>query len=297
MADGGGVVTLTGTTIAWRGLTLYGRADLGRFSIQSLEGWEDLPAPRQDSVPRPHAHGRFGAPVFGEERHVLVSGRCNSIAERDTMMLELKAAFNLHSEDELPLVITSVGRTLTSYARLLRFKSSSPDWGAGFIEWAAEWVCDDPLRYAASIRRSATFGVLTGGLEYDLYTDGTTDTGYLEYGAASTTSRITLTNTGDEDVWPQFEIVGPIPIEGFDILCIGSGNRLRFAGAVPAGSTLVIDTATGTVVIDGYADRSGLLTVREWTPVPAGGAVQFEFFPLGLYSAAVLTANFSPGWW
>ena len=297
MADGGGVVTLTGTTITYRSLTLYGRADLGRFSIQSLEGWEDLPSPRQDSVPRPHAHGRFGASVYSDERHVLVSGRCNSIAERDALLLELKATFNLHTADAVPLAITHAGRTLTSNARLLRFKSSSPDWGGGFIEWAVEWVCDDPLRYGAQVQKSAVFAVLVGGLEYDLYTDGTTDTGWLEFGTVSISDRVSLSNTGDEDVWPQFEVTGPVAAEGFDIICLGNSNRLRYEGAVSSGSTLVIDSATGSVMIDGYADRTGLLTVREWTAIPAGGSADFTFLPLGATSGAVLTAFFAPGWW
>lgn len=297
MAPGGAVMSLTGTTIVWRGLTLFGRAELGRFSINSLEGWEDLPAPRQDSTARPQTHGKFDARVFSDERHVTISGRCNSITERDAMLLELKAVFNYHATDELPLVITNAGRTLTAYARLLRFKSSSPDWGGGFIDWAAEWACSDPLRYGDPISEVRTFVSLTGGLEYDLYTDSYIDTGYLDYGSLATTSRLTLTNPGDEDVWPQFEIVGPIPIEGFEIAHIGTGDRIRFEGAVPTGSTLVLDSATGTVLIDGYADRSGLLTVRDWVPIPAGGSAEFEFVALGAYSAAVLTATFSPGWW
>jgi len=288
---------LTGSVIVWRDLTLYGRADLGRFSFATLDGWEDLPDPRQDSLERPQQHGRFDAPVFGNERHVLVSGRCSSPAERDAMLIELQASFNFHASDELPLTITQAGRTLTAYARLLRFKPVSPDWGAGFIGWAAEWVCSDPIRYGQPVPVSTGFPVLAGGLEFDLFTDGTTDTGFLEFGAVSATGRLVVTNDGNEDASPQFEIAGPLPAEGMEIVTVGTGARDRFEGGVSVGSVLLIDTGTGLVMIDGYADRSGLLTVRDLAPIPPGGSSEFEFVPLGAFSAATLTATVSPGFW
>jgi hypothetical protein len=287
---------LTGTTIVWRDITLYGRADAGRFSFFDWSGWEDLPDPRQDSSERPQAHGRFDAPVFGQERHVIVSGRCQSPAERDAMLVELQASFNFHAPDPLPLTITHAGRTLTSDARLLRFKPVSPDWGAGFIGWAAEWTCADPIRYGQPVPVTTGFPVLTGGLEFDLFTDGTTDTGFLEFGAASATGRLVVANPGNEDVWPQFEIAGPLDT-GLEVVRVGTGERLRFEGGVSVGSALVLDSATGLVVIDGYADRSGLLTIRDWSSVAPGGSAEFEFVPLGSFSAAQLTATVSPGFW
>jgi len=288
---------LTGSVIVWRDITLYGRADAGRFSFYDWSGWEDLPDPKHEETDRPQAHGRFDAPVFSDQRHVIVSGRCSTPAERDAMLIELQASFNFHPTDELPLTITHAGRTLTSDARLLRFKPVSPDWGAGFIGWAAEWVCSDPLRYGAPVPVVTGFPVLAGGLEFDLFTDGTTDTGYLEFGAASATGRIVVVNDGNEDAWPQFEIAGPLPADGLEIVTVGTGARDRFEGGVSVGSTLLIDTATGLVLIDGYADRSGLLTVRDLASIPPGGSSEFEFVPLGSFSAATLTATVSPGFW
>jgi len=288
---------LTGTIIVWRDITLYGRADLGRFSFFDWSGWEDLPDPKHEETDRPQAHGRFDAPVFSDGRHVIVSGRCSSPAERDAMLAELQASFNFQAPDPLPLTITHAGRTLTADARLLRFKPTSPAWGAGFFGWAAEWVCSDPLRYGAPVQATAGFQALAGGLEYDLYTDGTTDTGVLEFGTSSAPGRLRITNLGNADVWPQFEVTGPVSVEGFDVIRVSTADRLRFEGDVPAGSRLVLDSATGLVIIDGYADRSGLLTIRDWSSVAPGGSAEFEFIPLGTFSAAQLTATVSPGFW
>jgi hypothetical protein len=235
--------------------------------------------------------------VFSDERHVLASGRCFSLAQRDAVLIQLQASFNFHSDDELPLTITHAGRTLTSGARLLRFKPTPLTWGIGYFGWAAEWVCSDPIRYGAPVPVTTGFPVLAGGLEYDLYTDGATDTGFLEYGAVSATGRLVVTNPGDEDAWTQFEVAGPVPAQGLEVVRVGTGERLRFEGGVSVGSILLLDSATGLVMIDGYADRSGLLTIRDWSPVAPGGSAEFEFVPLGAFSAATLTASVTPGFW
>jgi len=288
---------LSASTIVWRNITLYGRADRGRFSFATLDGWEDLPDPKHEETDRPQAHGRFDAPVYGDQRRVIASGRCSTPAERDAMLLELQASFNFQASDLLPLTITQAGRTLTADARLLRFKPVSPDWGAGFIGWAAEWVCPDPLRYALPTPVSTGFPELVGGLEFDLFTDGTTDTGVLEYGAVGASGRLVMTNPGNADAWPAYEASGLVADEGFDIITVGTGDTIRFQHGVPAGSTLLIDSATGVVVIDGYADRSTYLTMRDWAPVPPGGSVEIAFVPLGATSGALLTATLTPGFW
>ena len=82
-----------------------------------------------------------------------------------------------------------------------------------------------------------------------------------------------------------------------EIVKVGTGERLRFEGGVSTGSVLVLDSATGLVVIDGYADRSGLLTIRDWVSVPPSGSAEFEFVPLGAFSTATLKASITPGWW
>jgi hypothetical protein len=289
---------LAQSTITWRDLTLYGTKGPGRLTFATLDGWEDLPDPRQpDALPRPQAHGWFDSSVFSDERHVLASGRCFSLEARDAVLVELQASFNFNATDELPLTITHAGRTLTAGARLLRFKPTPLTWGLGYFGWAAEWVCSDPLRYGAPVPVNTGFPVLAGGLEYDLFTDGTTDTGVLEFGASSATGRLVVVNDGNEDAWPQFEVTGPVPAEGLEVVRVGTGERLRFEGGVSPGSVLVLDSATGLVVIDGYADRSGLLTIRDWSPVAPGGSAEFEFVPLGAFSAATLTASLMPGFW
>lgn len=288
---------LSSTVIIWRDVTLYGHRDLGRFTFSELDGWDSLPDARQDSNARPQAHGRFDAEVFSDERHVMASGLCQTAAERDAMLAELQASFNFSARTPLPLRITHAGRTLTADARLLRFKPTPVNWGAGFFGWAAEWVCADPLRYGDPVSVPTTFPTLRGGLEYDLYTDGTTDTGYLEYGAASDTGRIMVTNTGSAEASVLFQVAGLVDSLGFDIAQIDTDKRLRFVGPVATGSTLVMDGGTGNVLIDGSGERGGQLIIRDWPLIGPHSSVELAFIPLGSTTNARLTAVVRPGSW
>src|SRR5690606_9897811 len=139
----------------------------------------------------------------------------------DDLLAELGATFVFGDVAE-PLTITHAGRTLTTPARLTRYKPTMDNWGAGIFGWAAEWVCSDPFRYAAPVVESTGFAQMLGGLEYDLFTDGTDDTGVLEYGDPGTeTGMVDVTNAGTADAWPVFTVTGPTPPEGVDILVAG----------------------------------------------------------------------------
>src|SRR5690606_22086397 len=116
-------------------------------------------------------------------------------------------------------------------------------------------------------------------------------------GDIGTTGRVSLANDGTADTWPQFVIDGEVDASGFEIVLVGTGRRLRFTGSVPAGSQLVLDSATGAVVIDGTADRGGRLTWRDWAPIPAGGSSEYAFIALGTDLGATLTVSARPAFW
>jgi len=287
------------SSIAWRDVVLYGTAGIGRYTFATLDGWEELPDVRRDEILRDQAHGAFDSPVFAGARHVLASGRCSSPAQRDAQLLELKASFNLSPTTPLPLTITHAGRALTTPARLLRFKPTSPSgWGTGFWGWVAEWVCSDPLRYGNPVTMTTGFPSQTGGLEFDLYTDGAgADTGFLEYGAAGTSGRLFLTNTGDAVAWVSYEFSGMIPAEGLEIVNVLTGAVIRFEGGVPTGSTVLLDTGAGTALMDGYSGRSGQVTRLDPMPVQPGESIELAVTNLGTLTAGQIKASLTPGWW
>ena len=283
--DSGDIPEPTGdeTLIEWRDLALHGC--VGRFTINSLEGWDDLPDARTQWDPRPNQHGVFDAPVYASERHVMVSGLCKRRDQRDALLRELKRGmtFGPHAEQ---LTITHAGQRLSVAARLVRFQPSNQWWGAGVFPWTAEWVAPDPFRYGQQRQVYTTLPELKGGLNFDLFTDGEDVTGWLDFGEAGSSGRITLSNDGDADAHPTFAVRGPAP-EGFTITNVQTGRRIVSTTVVPAGSTLTIHTANGTAYLDG-ADRSGQLTVREWTPIPPGESYTFQFTAPTFTSAALV---------
>lgn len=285
------------TSITWRGVTFYGTSGAGRYTFATLEGWEDLPDARQEEYDRPSQHGMFDADVYSGARRVLASGRCSSPAERDVMLAELKAAFSLTPTTTLPLVIDHAGKVLTVGARLLRFKPTSPAWGSGFWGWAAEWICPDPLRYAAPVVTWTPFAQMLGGLEFDLFTDGVVDTGFLEFGdPGAITGLVAVSNSGSAQAWPVFTVAGPTPPEGFDLVDSVTGSRLRYTGVIPSSSTLTIDSATGLVTLDGV-DRKPYLTIREWFSIAPDSSASILFSPRGGPTSAVLTVTVTPPSW
>lgn len=300
------MVDLSGTTLTWRGLTVYGTR-ASRHWLSTLDGWEDLPPTRRDSQPRT-GHGTFGGTPLSDERTVTVTGACSTPAERDTLLHELQAVMWLSgTTDTEPLTIDHAGRVLTADAQLTRFKPGMGTWSSGQFSWAVEWVCPDPLRYAAPVSVWTLFPTPRGGLEYDLYTDGAgADLGWLDYGLASDTGRLVVTNTGTAPAPVLFQVEGEVAPQGFDIAQLASDRRLRFVGPNSATSVLVLDGATGNVLVDGTADRGGQLTHRDWPVVPAAtrvagvlvpSSLELAFINLGATSSARLTAVVRPGSW
>lgn len=292
-------MSLSCTTVVWRGLTLSS-VQGESFGVRSVQGWDELPSARLNSSERPQTHGRFDSDVWSDERIVTVGGQILS-ADRDALLHELASVMTWPSTSSPAeeLTITRAGRTLTAFARLTAFRTPTDlDWAMGLVPFAIEWRCPDPLRYGEVQTAATTFPVRTGGLRFPLYSDGAgTNVGALDYGDVSQTGRLVLSNGGTADSWPQFVVEGPVGSSGFELITVGTGARVTYSGAVPAGSQLVLDSATGTAVIDGVADRGGRLTHRDWTPVPAGGSVEFAFVPLGATSSAVLHATVRPAFW
>ena len=289
------------TSITVGGVTIHNSGTLDADGVSWLfsgtKGWFDGPPVKGGKTDRMQGHGSFAERKFRDGRPITVSGSVHApsraLASSAQMVLTALLAegtfdaFTVNDEDQgvLSAQVQIEGQPLVDWYTPLD------------IDYQLTFYAPDPLRYGAPVSATTGFPVLAGGLEYDLFTDGTEDTGYLEYGEASETGRLLLTNPGNADVWPQFEVTGPLPEQGLEVVRVGTGERLRFVGGVSTGSRLVLDSATGDVMIDGYADRSGLLTIRDWSPVAPGGSAEFEFIPLGAFSTAQLTATVSPGFW
>lgn len=284
-------MALSCTTVEWRGLVLSS-AGGSPFGVRSVRGWDELPGARFEWARRPVSHGAFDGPVLADERIVTVTGQIVS-QDRDALLAQLSSV--MVYGDEADLTITRAGRTLQARAHLTAFTTPTDlDWSVGVVPFGIEWRAPDPLRYGPLVSVSTGFPELVGGLAYPLYTDGAgTTLGWLDYGPPSTSGTAALSNPGTADAHPQFEVTGPAP--GFEVVQVGTGHRLVFDESIPAGSRLVIDTASGVAVMDGVSDRT--LTWQDPMTVGPGETAEFAFVPRGESTAAVLRASLRPAYW
>jgi hypothetical protein len=273
--------------ITWRGLTIGGDSDV---DVHSITGWDDLDAvdDRLDE-PRARGHGDHPGELYSRARIVTARGEILTRSARDQLALAVQAATPVASSAG-ELAVTTFGRRLTAGARLIR--RSVPvedDYASGRVPFTLQWKCPDPLRYGPEL--SAETGLPTSGtgLTYPLAYP-------LDYGTPGATGRITLANDGTADAGIQLAVRGALP-EGWEVSA--GGDRLRYPTPVPAGQVIDIDTDTGSVLVEGTADRRGELTIADWILVPAGGEVTLQFTSLGgAYDpAARLTARWKPASW
>ncbi|WHP18843.1 hypothetical protein [Cellulomonas sp. ES6] len=295
---------LSSTVVEWGALALHGSRAPGRevwIQPGGLTGWEGFSG-RDTTSERDMRHGAFDGPVLAGARRVMVQGRASSPEARDEVLAELAETFVLPSTPVgsplADLRVTHAGRTLTAPARLLRWSPAATYWGAGFFDWAAEWVCPDPWRYGDPVDVSTPFARDRSGLRFPLFTDGAgTETGVLTFGdPGDDTGHAAITNDGSADAWPVFRVAGPVLPAGFEIVTVETGARLQFVGPVAAGSTLTIRPDLPLVVLDG-SDRMTSMTLRDWAPVPPRSTRTFHFRPLGGDSTAVLSVELSPTYW
>lgn len=265
------------TSGQWRDLT-FGAGTT--FRVRTLEGWEELPPSRYDKKPRTHSHGAHPTKVWSDERLVTVEGWCWTAAERDRQLTEFQRRMTFHDGEE-PLTLTVAGRTLTAWAQLITARPMliRGEWGLGRFGWLAQWRCPDPRRYGATNTISTGLPTPGGGLEFPLFEDG-----FLDFGELGDTGQIVLSNPGTAAASILFAVTGGLP-EGYEVSA--SGQRLTYPVEVPPRQVINLDTADGSVLVEGTASRRGNLTRAEWMHVPAAavdgtpGTLTVQFTSLG----------------
>lgn len=270
-------------------------ADGAQWVLSRIQGWHGGVPVRGERQERPGAHGTFAERAWRDGRLTIVEGAvlCPSRAVAASAVRVLAAVLADGQFGELEVVDADEG-ALSARVRL--GAEPTVDWvrGSTTVRYQFPLYAPDPLRYGGLISASTPFPELVGGLAYPLYTDGAgTVLGWLDYGPPSTTGTVSLTNEGTADAHPQFEVTGPAP--GFEVVRVGTGDRLVFDDPIPAGSRFVVDTASGVAVMDGVSDRT--LTWQDPMTVGPGETAEFAFVPRGESTAAVLRASLRPAYW
>jgi hypothetical protein len=277
------------TSLLWRGLTIGAGS---RYRIRTLDGWEARPPGRYKKVERTGGHGTHRSRVLSDERIVTVEGWCWASADRDQLLADLQAVAGYTDGDDTdPLTVTAAGRTLTAGGQLLEARPMllRGEWGVGRFGWLLQWRCPDPRRYGSERSLSTALPDAGGGLVYPL-------TYNLDYGAAGEDGSITLDNLGSADAPILLAVRGGHDV-GFEVSA--AGRRLTYGALVPAGQVVEIDSARGTVLVEGTASRRANLVRADWLHVPARSSLAVQFTSLGgnRDPGALLTATWAETHW
>lgn len=267
------------------------------WTCAPLEGWSNGGASvRRESQPRPSAHGEFGERAWRGGRLVTVTGSFKNyddhlvVHEAEDRLASLMADGNFSS-----LSVTEFGRTLTAPLQLA--ESPQVTWhGAHVFTFGLQLFGPESYRYGATDTATTEFATdpVGAGLTFDLFSPD----GVLDYGPPATSlGLVTVTNEGNAEASPVFEVTGPSPSTGFIILDTETGRRLIFLAAIPAGQSVVFDARVGTVTLEGVANRLTETIVEAWPVLGPGETRTFSFEPISSRSAAVLSASLTSTYW
>lgn len=225
---------------------------------RSLVGWRDLPGASVADSQRPQAHGSYPGSVFGESAVVtytfLLRG---SPADKLTDLATLEDWTALDGVERWLAVDDGDGVWMRLARVIARAIPQDKHFRHAPLECSIQFLCADPRRYSmAEHSGAATLASGSGGLVYPLVYP-------LVYGTVST-GALVVTNNGSTPTPLVAEFVGPLTNPGIAHGDWTLATNITLAG----GDTLTVDTGSGTVLLNGTADRSTAITAAS-DPVDA----------------------------
>lgn len=262
--------------------------------LTDIKGWHNSPGVRRNSTPRLWAHGNFSERGWRDARLISVQGFifCDNRADAAAMTDTLNAALADGAEGTFTVLDSDLGNR---WAKVYMIGTPTVDWdGNEHIYFAIDMEAPDPRKYGLLATAGTPVAAPGGGLAWDLFSTAAA-TGVLDFGAAGAAGTVTFSNPGTADTAPALKVSGYAP--GFTITNVATGARLTYTGTVLAGQYVLLNASDGSVLLNGYADRSGALARREWSMIPGNGSATFLFESVGADANAALTLEAYPAWW
>lgn len=228
--------------------------------LDEINGWEEIPSVDSGNTPKPASHGAWSGNKFSNQRIITWQGRfAPDVAAWTTELKRLRDNIALpESSEESEIVIRLHDEVFLAYGAVVqralpgdrRFASYGPN-------LVIQFECSDPRRYSLTEhQQDLSFpSETTNGLIYPLVYK-------LDYGISPSSNGF-INNAGNSSTPVVITIQGPV--EDPAIFNITTGIRLQFNINIGETETLVIDTRTGTVLLNGVADR---LYTRSVTSAP-----------------------------
>lgn len=217
---------------------------------RELVGWRDAPPTQVSDSPRPQSHGEYAGDVLGDGITITYTFLLRGSPEAKLAALQ---ALELHAP------LDGVERALVvddgdgPWLRMGRLIGRSIPQGKHFrhapLECALQFKCADPRRYSLDeLGGTVTLPMSSGGLAYPL-------TYPLDYGTSAIGS-LTVDNEGSTAAPLLVTFNGPLTNPAL----ITEDWSMAWGITLAAGETLQVDTAEGTALLNGEADR--LYTIR-----------------------------------
>ncbi|MFD7106087.1 phage distal tail protein [Streptomyces celluloflavus] len=256
-----------GTAVRWRKLT----------------GWEDSPDVDSGTVPRSGAHGAYPGALLAQPRTITLDGVVlrTTPGAMTAAVRKLSALLALR-DDEIPLAIKlDDAPPLLCFARCLRHSIPvEPSYLTGTVTGGAlQFEASDPRRYAL-VEQRVEARLPQGEPGLDWHTDPEPEhlAWPLDFGEPGSTGALIAVNDGDALTHPLITFRGPVARPS--LTCLATGEAIEYDLDLADGDELVVDTAAGTVMLNGTASRTYTATNRsvpESTFTLAAGTAAFIF--------------------
>lgn len=251
--------------------------------MESLTGWDDLPAVDSANTLRPASNGAWSGAKLLQERIVTWTGRfAPSRSTWNAEMIRLRNAFIAPSDEtELQITVRLRDEVLVALgaltARALPADYSYSSYGA---KLSLQFECADPNKYGLVLKNNALglTGITTDGLIYPLVYP-------LTYGTPRQPSTGTITNEGNIETPLRIYFRGPL--NNPSLINQTTGKKLRFVISLGETDILSVDTRTGAVLLNGTVDRlytrdTTSSPIRLFTAVPGDNSMRFAADSYGI---------------
>ncbi|MCF2532723.1 phage distal tail protein [Yinghuangia soli] len=278
----GSLITRNGQ-MQWAGL-LFGPDTPFQIASEGLTGWEDLPGLDSGDAPRPTAHGSWAGGLLAQARtvtaQVWLAPQAGAEDHEIRSVLQQLRRATMVSDTEQWLAVRLYGETLACRARVLQRVVPADRQFAryGIAKATIQWTAVDPRRYEAA-EQSAETGLPQGesGLVWPLAWP-------LVWGSGAS-GDLVADNAGSAPAHPVITLTGPC--SGPRLTVAETGATLAYDIELAAGDRLVIDTAEGTVLLNGSAERN-------YTALPGSHPEQAFTLPAGSTAVAFRAAEGGP---
>jgi hypothetical protein len=240
--------------------------------VEKEKGWSASPTAVSEAVDLAFDDGEDAGSVYYRARYITLSGV--TLCPDQTEMVRAKdrfAAACLARGGDL-LVVEEEHITRQAWVRR-DGQSNVEDVGNAAFRWDLTLRARDPRKYANALTEIPPIALdpalTAAGLTFPL-------TFPLDFGASQYPSRATLVNEGTYRTPMRAVFYGPYTSPG--LTSETSGRSLEFDIALAAGETLVIDTSTRDVLLNGTSSR--LYTIqpgsRWWHLEPGSNDVRVQ---------------------